>query len=178
MSSPEQAGGCDRVVEPVEPALPPRPPMSWRRRSLGVAAAVLTTRRQCANGPAPMDTRSAIEVESPVTSWKPSPPAHRTRQLQTPESTMLRVPPLRASTDARERMAALFHDVRAPVGAGRGLPASLHRLPDKSAFAIAGRTERCSGRRGGIRDDDVLSLRSAMIMERGSAVLRPATIIA
>jgi hypothetical protein len=80
MSSPEQAGGCDRVVEPLEPA-PPRKLPTRRRRRSGVAA-VPTTRRQCANGPAPMDIRSAIEVESPVTSWKPSLLAHR-RQLQT-----------------------------------------------------------------------------------------------
>jgi hypothetical protein len=88
MSSPEQVGGCDRVVEPEQPAQPRKPP-TGRRRRLGVAAAVPRTRRQCANGPAPMDIRSAIEVESPVTFGRPSRPAHKT-STSNPESTVLR----------------------------------------------------------------------------------------
>jgi hypothetical protein len=113
MSSPEQVGGYDRVVEPLEPA-PPRKPPTRRRRRPGVAAAVPRTRRQCANGPAPMDIRSAIEVESPATSWKPSPPAHRRRQLQTQNRQCSGVRrPRGTSTDARERVAALVRDVPA-----------------------------------------------------------------
>src|SRR5262245_31412049 len=65
---PEEVGACDRVVEPVQPALPRRPPIRRRRRP-GVAAAVPRTRPRCAHGPAPMGTRSAIAVESTVTSW-------------------------------------------------------------------------------------------------------------
>src|SRR5919106_1794452 len=100
MSSAEQVGGCDRVVEPVEPVLARKPPIR-RRRRLGVAAAVPPTRRQCANGPAPTDTRSAIEVESPATFWKPSPPAHRRRQLQNPRIDRAEGRgPLGTSTDA------------------------------------------------------------------------------
>jgi hypothetical protein len=62
-------------------------------------------------------------------------------------------PRLGTSTDTGERMAAVVRDVLAPVGAGRGFRASLPRLPDKSALAIAGRQtavrawRRLSGRR-------------------------------
>jgi hypothetical protein len=56
--------------------------MRRRRRRLGAAAAVPWTRRRCANGPARMGIRSAIAVESRVTSWKPSPPGNRRFQTQ------------------------------------------------------------------------------------------------
>jgi hypothetical protein len=110
MSSPEQAGGCDRVVEPVQPALPRRPPTRRRPRSLGVAAAVPRTRRQCANGPAPMDIRSAIEVESPVTFWKPSAPAHRRRQPQprSDDAEVCTVPSACPRTAGRPRWSATY----------------------------------------------------------------------
>src|ERR687898_3304068 len=78
----EQVGGSDRGVEPVEPAQPRKPPVRRPRRRLGAAAAVPRTRRPCASGPAPMAIRSAVEVESRGTSWKPSPPANRRLQAQ------------------------------------------------------------------------------------------------
>jgi hypothetical protein len=128
MSSPEPLGGCVRVVEPVPPARPRKPP-TRRRRSLGVAAAVARTRRQCAHGPAPMDTRSAIAVESPVTSWKTSPPAPRSRQPQTQNRQCRGV--RRPLGHVHQRPAthgpAGPRWARAPVAASRGLRTRLHR---------------------------------------------------
>src|ERR687898_2489762 len=97
----EQVGGSDRGVEPVEPAQPRKPPVRRPRRRLGAAAAVPRTRRPCASGPAPMAIRSAVEVESRGTSWKPSPPANR--RLQAPGSTGPRPGPPRSEPARRPR---------------------------------------------------------------------------
>jgi hypothetical protein len=66
--------------------------MGRRQRRLGAAAALHWTRRQCANGPAPMGIRSAIAVESRVTSSKLSPPAHRRFQTQNRQDRGMRSP--------------------------------------------------------------------------------------
>jgi hypothetical protein len=125
------------------------------------------TRRRCAHGPAPMGIRSAIAVESPVTSWKTSPPARRRRQLSNPESTVLRGAP---SPGARPPPPG--QRTAPPVRAVLGLPsvpveASPARLL-RPARQVDHRdrppTERCSERGRGFRDDDVLPLHSALIV--------------
>ena len=141
MSSPEQVGGYDRVVEPVEPALPRKPPIR-RRRRLGVAAAVPPTRPQCASGPAPMDMGSAIEVESPVTFWKPSPPAHRQPQPSNPESTALRgAPSGSAAVAGSSRRSMHRRPARPPV---RSITTPRRRVVDRLTIgaAIAARVDQ------------------------------------
>jgi hypothetical protein len=57
-----------------------------------------------ANGPAPMAIRSAIAVESPVTSWKPSPPPNRrlhTQNRQDPGGSRLELLDLGVTVEAR-----------------------------------------------------------------------------
>jgi hypothetical protein len=110
-----------------------------------------------------MDIRSAIEVESPVTFGTPSRPVRRNVNFK-PRIDSTGGRPLGTSTNPRERMAP-------PVRAVLGLPSVLVEDAGRDFFALPTGdhcdrppTERCSERGRGFRDDDVLSLCSALIV--------------